>query len=1198
MKSDPLGAGGAQPSSRACAGVGILCAVSALLSLGAMAPSRPAAAAPSDAAVRAAYERLPLTFEPNLGQTDPRVKFMARGPGYNLYLTGSEAVLSLPSAGERRGEVLRMQVEGARPAPRARGLSRLEGKVNYFRGADRSKWLRNVSTYGRVQFDEVYPGIDLVYYGAQSELEYDFVVKPGADPEAVKLRFSGAKRLEVDAKGDLLLHTTSGPVRQHRPVVYQEVDGRRRLVPARYELLAGNRVKFALGSYDRARTLVIDPVLTYSSYLGGWYADAGYAIATDGNGAAIVAGQTSSWDFPLQNPIQEFQSSFVEAFVTRFNTSGSTIVYSTFIGGSEDDRATGVAIDGTGAVYVAGRTASEDFPELNGVQQTYGGGGSDAFVVKLAPSGSAIVYSTYVGGSDTDGSSGVALAVTGSGEAVIGGETRSSDFPKTNARGFGGGVFDGFLTKLSADGQSFVFSTYLGGSSYDAVQAVAVDGAGAVYAAGGTESSNFPVLGSLHAHAGGSDAFVTKLSANGSTQAYGTFLGGTNDETAYGLAVDGSGAAYVVGKTTSTNFPTSTAYDATLGGSQDAFLVKLNASGGGRVYSTYLGGSNRETAHAVAVDGSGAAYVVGATESADFPIQSPSQRVYGGGTGPEGDGFVTKFRAAGTSLHYSTFVGGSESDAAYGVAVHGSVASVTGRTASPDFPLASARQPILNGEDGSDETDAFLVRLTSSGTSAPAAPGSLNGTVVSTSRVDLSWADASNNEDGFEIERKVQGGVYSVIGQSAKDTTTFTDSTVAENVTYVYRVRAVNDFDYSGYSPEKTIQVVVQGAPNAPSGLVATPVSSSRIDLRWIDNSDNEIRFEVERKSEGGGYAVIGTTNPGVVAFSDTNASSGVTYTYRVRAIGVSGNSGYSTEVSVSTPNEGAPNAPGTLQASAVSSTRVNLTWQDLSSDETGFKIERRTASTAYTQIGTAAAGATSYSDTTANAGTTYTYRVRATNGNGDSLYSNEATATTSGSGGGDRPAVPTGISATALSSRRVQVSWTDASNNETGFKIERKSGTGDFAEVGTAAANATSFLDQTVQPGTQYTYRVRSANAAGSSDPSGEATVTTPSQSGKLLAPKQRTLDFGTLKPGKTKTKPIKLKNIGSGPLYVEIPAPAAPYTATPVGGVVIAAKQTLTVNVQFAPTAKGSFKSSLTVTTDENGGRSVKFNLKGKRK
>src|SRR5437762_855403 len=518
------------------------------------------------------YGKQPLSLEANVGQTNRQVKFLSRGNGYTLFLTHrGEAVLALrkpaPKADPRKpaslasrpgrlkrdaagtSTVVRMKLVGGNAKPRAEALGELAGKANYFIGNDPKRWRTNVATYAKVKYEGVYPGVDLVYYGNQGQLEYDFVVAPGVDPNEIRLQFPGAGKLRVDEKGDLLLGSRGEEVRLEKPMVYQEVGGERKPVEGRYVLASANRIGFQLGVYDHSQPLVIDPVLVYSTYLGGSAYGEGDGIAVDGSGNAYVTGLTDSTNFPTLNALQSTFSSNYVGFVTKFNPSGSALVYSTYFGGSDGGWGRSIAVDASGNAYVTGVTSASNFPTVNALQSTYGGGYNDAFVIKLNPTGSALVYSTYLGGSDYDQA--YRIAVDASGNACVTGYTGSTNFP-TTAGAFqttiGGLNQNAFVTKINPSGAALVYSTYLGGSGEDIGYGIAVDGSGNAYVTGEAGSTNFPsTAGAFQTAIGGySDAFVSKLNPGGSALVYSTYLGGSGEDSGYGITVDASDRKSVV----------------------------------------------------------------------------------------------------------------------------------------------------------------------------------------------------------------------------------------------------------------------------------------------------------------------------------------------------------------------------------------------------------------------------------------------------------------------------------------------------------------------------------------------------------------------------------------------------------------------------------------------------------------------------
>ncbi len=674
---------------------------------------RPARARPAQAKVHQDYGRVPLSFERNQGQADPRVRYLSRGGGYSLFLTASEAVLSLRGSEPDRREtlgrelqagpgarraVVRLKLLGANPTPEASGSDELAGKSHYLLGSDPGRWKRDVAHYARVRYREVYPGVDLVYHGRQGRLEYDFVVSPGSDPRAIRLRLEGAAATRLDDSGNLVVETGAGRLVQQAPLVYQEIGDERRQIAGGYVVHGGSEVGFAVGPHDASRPLVIDPVLVYSTYLGGSSGEGGTAIAIDDYGSAYVTGYTGSADFPVEGSYQTDQGG-TDVFVTKLSPSGSGIVYSTYLGGSGDETGTGIAVDAGGTVWVTGRTSSADFPTLNPYQTRRGG--LDAFVTKLSPSGSSLVYSTYLGGRSDDAAA--AIAVDAVGSAYVTGYTCSADFPTVNPFQTGqGGCEDAFVTKLSPSGSSLAYSTYLGGSLSERGLGIAVDAAGSAVVTGYTCSSDFPLVDPLQADQQSTDAFVTRLSPSGSTLVYSTFLGGNGVDVGNDVALDGAGNAYVTGYTDSTDFPTLLAYQLHQG-SLDAFLTKISASGSSLVYSTYLGGSSDDVGNGVAVDVTGSAYVAGATKSTNFPTRNPLQT-----DEADWDAFVTKFTPSGSSLAYSTYLAGGSMDRAFGIAVDGAgSAYVVGDTDSTNFPL---KHPYQTNRPG---RDAFVAKLSS-----------------------------------------------------------------------------------------------------------------------------------------------------------------------------------------------------------------------------------------------------------------------------------------------------------------------------------------------------------------------------------------------------------------------------------------------------------------------------------------------------
>jgi hypothetical protein len=734
--------------------------------------------APTLAKVQASYSQVPLHFEANHGQSDQQVKFLSRGHGYTLFLTSTNAVLALvKTAGgkeggkEENGEppsathspqlaVLRMQLLGANPAPQVAGLDELPGKSNYFPNSDPAQWRTNIPTYAKVKYQGVYPGVDLVYYGNQRQLEYDFVVAPGADPKAITLAFAGADTLEIDARGDLILHTAGDHLRMHRPLIYQEVDGIRREVPGGYVLHQtsdsepqARSVGFQVAAYDPSKPLIIDPVLLYSTYFGGAGDDTGYSIVADNTRYAYIAGTTFSdqTTFPIKNAFDGATNSTSNGFivytyfVAKIDTTASSdasLIYSTYLGSHDTNGElqvkTGVyasahfiAVDPSSNVYMTGRTVG-GHPTTASAYRTSISGPLDAFVTKLSADGQTLLYSTYLGGTAVD--YGSAIAVDSAGNAYVTGLTESSTtFPTTlnafqSACGINDpivpGCRDAFVTKVNTTASgaaSLVYSTYLGGRGGDDVGlGIAVDDSGNAYVTGAARELHFPTKNAFQPACGDNclDAFVVKLDTTASgpdSLVYSTYLGGNHTDMGGSIAVDGSGNVYVVGDTISTNFPTKNALSpAKQGGTYDAFVAKLNPAASGAaslLYSTYLGGNVNDRGRGIAVNSAGNVSVAGATNSTNFPSVNALQTVPP--TGNNNDAFVAKLKNDGSALLFSTYLGGSHNDEAWDIAVGGNGDMyIVGETSSGDKTNTSPFPTVNPFQERPNSTvDAFVAKI-------------------------------------------------------------------------------------------------------------------------------------------------------------------------------------------------------------------------------------------------------------------------------------------------------------------------------------------------------------------------------------------------------------------------------------------------------------------------------------------------------
>ena len=601
------------------------------------------------------YGRLPMSFEPNVGQSEKQVKFLSRGAGYALYLTGRESVLLLrnPSTTQVGGKadhtggpphqrqmkvdngtpsVVRMKYLGAASDPQISGLGLLEGESHYLKGATTATGAVDAPRYGKVEYRDLYPGIDLVYYGGgegeRARLEHDFVVKPGADPAVIRLGFEGVEKIELGAEGNLVLKLSGGgELVQHAPFIYQqESEGVRTPVEGSYVLLPASasgeqsatlpEVGFRVASHDPSKTLFIDPVISYSTYLGGSDYDFGWSIAVDSSNCAYVVGWTYSSDFPVVASNQAASAGGADIFVAKFSALGNALTYCTYIGGSGDDFATGIAVGSTGVAYVTGYTNSTDFPTTTGALSTVNAGLHDAFVLELSATGKSLIYSTYLGGAGEDYAT--AIAVDAAGAAYVTGYTASTAFPTTTPyQAANAGSNDAFLVELNATGTALVYGTYLGGTGDDYATAVALDSTGVAYVAGYTTSTNFPMVGSSYqtANAGLTDGFLATFSTAGAA-VYTTYIGGASDDLINGVAVVADTAApnhvcaYVTGVTWSSAFPTKTSlvggtpYQTVYEGNGDAFVSKIDPSSAGAaglVYSTYLGYDDYDAGNGIAV---------------------------------------------------------------------------------------------------------------------------------------------------------------------------------------------------------------------------------------------------------------------------------------------------------------------------------------------------------------------------------------------------------------------------------------------------------------------------------------------------------------------------------------------------------------------------------------------------------------------
>jgi hypothetical protein len=685
-------------------------------------------------------------FIENKGQWHPDVLYLTRMGGLDVWITkygvnytfykiekspNAKRAEHLPSKFDHEMEnatllghrvLLKLQNHNANPLPE--GKQKQEGYYNYLIGNDPGKHATYVGLYKEAVVKNVYDGIDLRYYFDKGYLRYDFIVHPGADPSQIKFELEG--EFDIYLKNGALCYTTRfGEVQMQDLFVYQQSD--KKNVQAKFTQQK-DVWQFQVSAYDKTQPLIIDPLI-YSTYIGGSSGDYGYSIAIDGSGNAYITGSTVSTDYDITPGA--FQTNYEEGwdvFVIKLNSIGTTLIYSTYIGGSSNDYGMAITIDGSGNAFIAGYTNSTDYDMTPDAFQTTIGGNFDVFVTKLNSTGTALLYSTYIGGSNYDYCP--SIAIDDFGNAFITGYTESHDYditPGAFQATFGGGA-DVFVTKLNSTGTALIYSTYIGGSNNDYGDAIAIDTSGNAYITGSTNSTNYDITaGAFQTSYGGgtNDVFATKLNSTGSGLIYSTYIGGSDEDRGNSIAIDHTGNAYVTGETYSTDYDiTPDVFQNIYGGSQDVFVTKLNSTGTAILYSTYIGGSDYDYALSIALDKSGNVYITGWTESTDYDItRGAFQTNCGGGTtdlvevGYGGDAFITKLNSTGTALIYSTYIGGTREDRAHSIAIDSSGnAYITGNTKSTDYDITPGAFQTTNG-GGTYEGDVFVTKIDLSGTS-------------------------------------------------------------------------------------------------------------------------------------------------------------------------------------------------------------------------------------------------------------------------------------------------------------------------------------------------------------------------------------------------------------------------------------------------------------------------------------------------
>ena len=943
--------------------------------------------------IQSTYAALPMAFEQNQGQTDGLVKYLARANGYTLFLTANEAVFWLsskpasahsivdlrtashavgtpqPHTTQNSGNkisagVVRMQFAGANSTAKISATDDLPGKANYFIGNDPRQWRSNVPLFGRINYQNVYPGVNVVFHGEQRQLEFDFVVAADADPEPIAFQFAGAQSVKTGNSGNLLLSSRAGDIVLHKPVAYQDKNGAKQPVDARFVLNANKSVSFELGNYDHTRELVIDPsvAVLYATYLGGSGADEAEAIAVDSStGNAYVTGETASIDFPGAKSTNKLNGT-ANVFVTEMNSAGTNFVYSTYVGGSDTDAGYGIALDKTGDVFVVGGTDSSDFPHTSGAFQSSIGssGATNAFIIELN-AGGALTYGTYFGGSGSDVAVGMAFDQATGMYAVVG-SASSTNFPTKNPlQAKLAGSSNGFVSLWNSSGNTLTFSTYLGAAAGDIANAAALDASDDVYVTGKTSSPSFPTTaGAFQTKCGTDgtcnggllDAFVTEINSAGSKYVFSTFLGGSSNDLGDGIAVDTTGV-YVTGQTESSDFPAPAGgfQPAFGGGSNDAFVTKLNPVGSERLYSSYLGGSGAEIGASIAVDSGGDAYITGQTNSSatTFPLANATQLTPGGGN----DVFVTEVNPSGSKLFFSTYLGGSQDEddggnyGAIAVDTYGANIYVAGNTASSNFPVSLGAFQTTYGKN----TDAFVAKYSqpsfgitaTTPSTSPVSPGS-----SATSTVTLTALYGYASPVNLTCTVTGSGSPLPTCAASSFSSNPVTPTAGGATTTLTIAVPSssgallpTRKFNYAMWLPLAGLcfvgligsfsdsrrqiwlgcgMVAVAGllllpacggnksgptgggsctaAPSAPTGLAASSTTGSGTTLNWTAAAAGANCTVTEYTVYENGES-IGT--PISTTFNVTSLSPGTTYSFTVAASDSAGISAQSSAVSVTT---------------------------------------------------------------------------------------------------------------------------------------------------------------------------------------------------------------------------------------------------------------------------------------------------------
>ncbi|MBX7219248.1 MAG: SBBP repeat-containing protein [Blastocatellia bacterium] len=865
-----------------------------------------------------ALSRLPAVFEEVPAPDRKQPAFVHRTSSHSVFLTAAGFSIRTSPANDQPASCLRLEFAGAARPTIPIGTAQTSSVSHYFLGNDRRKWHCNMPNFARIQYPNLYRGVDVLVYGQQNQLEYDFVVAPGIDPAVIRLRIPEVRTYRLDSSGDLILTIGGIEIRQAKPVCYQIINGKKQSVSGAFRLFPQNPqtsdikrqtsnvsllVGFSVGAYDRSQPLVIDPVVTFATVLGGSGQSAANAVALDREGNLYVTGTTDAVDFPTTFTTP--QRGQRDVFVTKINPAGTEILYSTYLGGSFSETGYGIAVDATGRAVLAGEAISFDFPTtekavqpaLNGFADGITG---DAFVTKLSPNGDRLEFSTFLGGKRSDLAR--SLALDANGNVLIAGETQSEDFPVVQAaQSKYGQLGDGFVAKLNAAGTELVYSTYLGGNEFDAASCIVTDRLGNAYVTGRTatvfgfpspQPFDFPYGG------GATDAFLVKLPPTGAPLAFSRYFGGTGADSGNAIAVDTAGNILLAGETASGRFPTFNPLQGVLSGPSDAFVSKFDPTGSRLLFSTYLGGSNSDRAHALAIDGAGNVFVAGETSSSDFPVENPVQGEPGD---LNADGFIARLNPTGSKLEFSTYLGGTAADTVRGLALDARQAiRVAGTSFSSNFPV---RKPLLPypREGGSFAFVTTIAQIID----PPATPLGLKAIAQSDSRIFLQWQAGGDDQTGFVVERSLTASDSFVpAGRTAAAVTSFIDDGLESDTTYFYRIRASNPGGLS--VPTSPVSVTTFESPDQepPTVHLLVPnggeqvTAGQKLAIAWTSTDNRGVStHQLDLSTDGGArfaLPIAANLAGNVTAFSFQIPSDVTSATTRVRVLArdVAGNEG------------------------------------------------------------------------------------------------------------------------------------------------------------------------------------------------------------------------------------------------------------------------------------------------------------------